>query len=241
MTKLTGIKAVSFDVDGTLWDFESVMRRSLGEVLEELERLDPEAASKLDIDRLIEIRDRVHGELKGTDVSLKDVRREGFLQALTDVGRPNDDLALHLNELYLRNRYAGLALFDDVRPTLDKLAGDYTLGLLSNGNSYASDFGIEDLIEFSVYSEQHSGIEKPHPRLFQIVLGQIGCEPDELVHVGDSLENDVTGALNVGADAVWLNRNGTEPDEELGGVPEIRSLWELVAILSGQSAEPIPR
>ena len=226
--RLTGIKAVSFDVDGTLLDFDSVMRSSLAEVLKELERLDPEAASELTVGRLIEIRDRVYDELKGKYPSLKDVRREGFLQALRDVGRPDNGLGLHLNELYFRHRYADLPLFDDVRPTLKELAGNHTLGLLSNGNNYASDLGLDDLVEFSVYSEQHGGIEKPDLELFQIALDEAGCAPDELVHVGDSLENDVGGARNVGINAIWLNRTGAEPGAGFNSVPEIKSLRELV-------------
>ena len=33
MTRLTGIKAITLDVDGTLWDFDGVMRNGLGETL----------------------------------------------------------------------------------------------------------------------------------------------------------------------------------------------------------------
>jgi len=52
MRKLTGIKAISFDGDGTLWDFEKVMRHSLKHVLSELNQLDPLAASVLNVDKM---------------------------------------------------------------------------------------------------------------------------------------------------------------------------------------------
>jgi phosphoglycolate phosphatase-like HAD superfamily hydrolase len=42
MEKILGIRAVSFDADGTLWDFQKVMRHSLHYVLKELQRLDLE-------------------------------------------------------------------------------------------------------------------------------------------------------------------------------------------------------
>ena len=45
MLDSTGIKAISFDLDGTLWDFEAVMRRSIERALEELTEHDPIAAS----------------------------------------------------------------------------------------------------------------------------------------------------------------------------------------------------
>ena len=56
MTALSGVTAISFDVDNTLWDFDEVMRGALGAVLEKLSQIDPEAARSLDIDRMVAIR-----------------------------------------------------------------------------------------------------------------------------------------------------------------------------------------
>ena len=58
------IKVISFDGDGTLWDFETVMRQSLRHVLVELEKLDGEAAARLDVDKMIDIRNRVADVVK---------------------------------------------------------------------------------------------------------------------------------------------------------------------------------
>ena len=60
MRKLIPVKAISFDVDDTLWDFDTAAQSALGRVLAELERLDPEAARSLDIATFVEIRDRAH-------------------------------------------------------------------------------------------------------------------------------------------------------------------------------------
>ena len=53
MKGLAEIKAVSFDADGTLWEFDKVMRHSLRHTLLELRRIDPEAEAALDIEKLI--------------------------------------------------------------------------------------------------------------------------------------------------------------------------------------------
>ena len=50
------VKAISFDGDGTLWDFEAVMRQSLHYVLLELERVDKKAAASPHIIVLDEMR-----------------------------------------------------------------------------------------------------------------------------------------------------------------------------------------
>lgn len=231
MTKFTGIKAVSFDVDGTLWDFDAVMRNGLRETLLELATRDPQAAAMLDVDTLIAIRDRVHDELRDVVVDLNEIRNEGFKQALMDAGRPDDDLAMHLSNVYFKHRWANMELFDDAHPTLEALAQRYAIGIISNGNAYPSDLGLEGIVEFAVFSQDHSGIEKPDPRIFRIALEKAGTTASELVHVGDSLENDVTGAATAGIKSVWLNRNGDQSHQGIRPDREIASLRELPAII----------
>jgi phosphoglycolate phosphatase-like HAD superfamily hydrolase len=78
VNKIIGIKAISFDADGTLWDFEKVMRHSLFHVLVELKKLDPEAVDMLNVDKMVEIRNRVANEFKDRVSNLKKVRLEPF-------------------------------------------------------------------------------------------------------------------------------------------------------------------
>ena len=231
MSKFTGIKAISFDVDGTLWDFDAVMRRALGKTLLELRRVEPEAAAMLDVDRVVAIRERVENELRGAVSDLNEIRLESFRRVLREIGRPDDALASRLCDVYFTHRSAGRELFDDVLPTLDALKHRYTLGLVSNGNSYPKDFGLEGLIGFAVYAQDHGGIQKPDPALFRIALDEAGCTAGELVHVGDSLEIDVAGARNAGIGSVWLNRNGSSARPDIVPDAGIASLRELSQIL----------
>lgn len=230
MNELRGTKAISFDGDGTLWDFDKVMRHSLGHALKELEQVDTQAAAMLDIDKMIEIRNRVAEELKGRATNLEAVRLEAFRQTLRDIGKPDDALASHLNEVYLKHRFEDIELFDDVRPTLQKLQGKYTLGLLSNGNSYPERCGLEGIFQFVVFAQDY-GVEKPDPKFFQIALEKAGCTKEHLLNVGDSLTNDVIGATNAGIKCVWLNRNSAKSDPEVKVDYEIQSLSELLDIL----------
>lgn len=224
------IKAISFDGDGTLWDFDAVMRQSLHHVLEELEKLDNEAAARLDVDKMIDIRNKVALELKGKATNLEAIRREAFRRTLRDIGKANDDLAEHLNAIYIKHRFEDTRPYDDVLPVLRDLRNKYSLGLLSNGNSYPERTGLSGIFQFVIFSQDY-GIEKPDPGIFQITLNKAQCSLQELLHVGDSLVNDVSGAKGVGVKSVWLNRkeipNGTGITPDF----EIKSLKELPEIL----------
>lgn len=230
MPSLTDIKAVSFDADGTLWDFQQVMRHSLGMVMEELKQLDPQATAALDIDRMINIRNRVAGELKGKTTNLEDIRFQAFRRMLEEIDRPNDDLARYLNEVYFRHRFEDTEPYGDVLPTLQALKERYRLGLLSNGNSYPERCRFEGIFSSVVFSQAHR-VEKPDPAIFQISLWELSCSAAELLHVGDSLENDVGGAHNAGIRCAWLNRDNIKNDTTITPDYEIHSLRELLDIL----------
>jgi putative hydrolase of the HAD superfamily len=227
---IEGIRAISFDGDGTLWDFDHVMRHSLRCVLAELTRLDQPSAARLNVDTMIEIRNDVAAHLKGTVTNLEQVRLEAFRQTLRAVGRPNDALAEQLNQIYLQHRFEDIELYDDVLPTLNALKRTYRIGLLSNGNSYPERCGLDNLFEFVIFSQDH-GVEKPNPRIFQIVLDHVGCAHEELLHVGDSLDTDVQGARNARVPCVWVNRSYRSPPLNMRNVCTITTLRDLLTLL----------
>jgi len=230
MNRIRGIKAISFDGDGTLWDFEKLTRHSLHHALMELERIDPEAAAMLDVETMVRIRDGVATELKESTVNLEHIRLEAFRQTLKDIGRPNDALASHLNQVYFEHRFEDLELFDDVLPSFEVLRAKYTLGLLSNGNSYPEHCGLQGVFQFVVFSQDY-GVAKPAAGLFQVALDKAGCSRHELLHVGDSLEDDVGGAKNAGIKCVWLNRKRAKNNLDAKMDYEISSLLEVLEIL----------
>ena len=226
------IKAISFDGDMTLWDFEKVMRHSLSLVLAELRRRLPgQQAEMLTIDRMIEIRNNVAAQLKGKVVNLEEVRYHAFRQTLEFIGHADDDLAAELNALYLKHRFAEIELYPDVVPCLDVLCRDFSIGLLSNGNGYPEQCGLPGRFGFVVFS-QDVGVEKPDKGIFLAACDRAGCRPFELMHIGDSLESDVAGANRIGAVSVWLNRDARENNTGIVPDYEIRSLNELVDIVN---------
>lgn len=224
------VKAISFDGDMTLWDFQKVMHHSLSVTLAELRRRLPgSATAALTIDQMIETRNSVAAELKGKIINLEEIRLQAFRRTLQSIGYDDQQLAVDLNALYLKHRFEDIELYPDVHPCLKRL-GNYTLGLLSNGNSYPKRCGLSEYFQFAVFS-QDIGSEKPDEKIFLAACQQAGCAPHELLHVGDSLAADVVGANRVGAMSVWLNRNADR--NESGIVPdyEVRSLTEVIEIV----------
>ena len=232
------IKAISFDGDMTLWDFEKVMRHSLSFALTELRRRAPGQSSlDLTIDKMIEIRDSAAAELEGQTANLEEIRFHAFKRTVEFVGGVDDTLAADLNALYLKHRFEDVELYPDVVPSLDALRQEFAVGLLSNGNGYPERCGLPGRFSFVVFS-QDVGVAKPAAGIFLSACRQAGCEPCELMHVGDSLESDVAGAYGVGAVSVWLNRDGVANTSDIVPDHEIRSLEELEDIVTANGQTP---
>ena len=224
------ITTISFDADGTLWDFEGVMRHALGCALAELRRLVPSVPDSLSIETLIAIRNQVAEEQKDRGLTHEAIRLEAFKRTLQFIKSPDDDIAVHLNALYLKHRFEDILLFDDVLPTLEGLQRDYMMGLLSNGNTYPERCGLESYFQFVVFAQDY-GIQKPDPRLFEIAIERAGCTKRQLLHVGDSFQNDIVGAKQAGIKSVWLNRHREDKKTKEQPDFEISSLRELIKIL----------
>ena len=76
-----------------------------------------------------------------------------------------------------------------------------------------------------VFTSEDAGSYKPRKELFELALQRTGLNPDEVIHIGDSISSDVRGASAVGINTLWLNRFGKSvPD----GVNCITSLPEAL-------------
>lgn len=102
-------------------------------------------------------------------------------------------------------------LFDETHRVLEvcKKRG-LTVGMISNWDSrlipLCEAFEINGYFDFMLISALF-GKAKPHRDIFDEAVKLSGFRPEECLHVGDSLEDDVQGALSAGIHALWLDRH----------------------------------
>jgi len=130
-------------------------------------------------------------------------------------------------------------LYDEVPAVLHALAGrGLRIGLISNSHrcleSFQAHFELGGLIDATISSVDH-GFMKPHPSIFSEALQRLGVQPPEALMVGDSVRDDIEGALAAGMRAALVHRSGAPhgraPELAARGVPIIRSLRELVDLI----------
>lgn len=224
------IKAISFDGDDTLWDFEQSMLGALDSTLKELCRLAGLERPPFSIEETRAIRDRIAVERGpvGPDNTLNAIRLATWVEVASVAGA--GDLGEALTEFYFKAKAESGSMLPDAESVVVELRRKYRVGVLTNGNSTPARYGSDLELDFLVAAEEF-GIGKPSRRIYEITAEQAGCHVTELMHVGDSLDTDVVGANAAGATSVWLNRTGAPNDSDAKPGYEIRSLTEVPALV----------
>lgn len=128
-----------------------------------------------------------------------------------------------------------IQVFPDVIPTLDWLRGKgYKLGVVTSGPEYQRlKLRIAKLDRYFdvIVTREDVKTVKPDPKIFLYACEKVGVEPKESIMIGDDLNQDVYGPRNVGMLPIWINREGAE-DYNFADF-EIRSLHQLRSILGG--------
>ena len=119
-------------------------------------------------------------------------------------------------------------LYEDAIPTLDALRDrGLKLGLLSNSARDLDEFvGHHGLTVDAVLTSRAHGKTKPHEAIFRRMLELLDVAVDEAVMVGDTVEDDVEGALAVGMVAVLVDREGRYPERE--SITDLRALLNVI-------------
>lgn len=212
------MRAIFFDVDGTLLTEMPLIQLFLPQVYDDLSK-------RFGISK-DEARERFLAEILG--------RRDTYDWHDWNFFFRLFDLDLRYEELLEKYPHK-LMVYPDTVPTLEWLKGEgYKLGVITSGPEYQRLklrlTGLLDYFDVVVTREDVNAI-KPEPRIFIYALESLGVESGEAMMVGDSLSQDVYGAKNVGMTAVWINREGTKGYNMADY--EIRTLHELRKILGG--------
>lgn len=134
-------------------------------------------------------------------------------------------------------RYSrSFAVFDGVPDVLRELRRrDLRLGVCSNWDwgldRHLQANGIAELLDFVVCSAE-VGRRKPHPAIFELVLGHAGVDPDRILFVGDNWTEDVGGATAAGMRTIHVaTATSCAMAGDHSSVPCIAELAELLTVV----------
>jgi putative hydrolase of the HAD superfamily len=204
MLDLTLIKAITLDLDDTLWPIWPTIEKAEKALHDWLARHAPQTAALLAQPAARhEIRAHVNGLHPELKHDLSALRTKAIGLALSRSGE-DPGLAEAAFDVFFAERNR-VTLFGDALDALAFLSGRFPLVALSNGNADIHRIGIGPYFRAGV-SAREFGVGKPDPRIFHAAAQAAGVQPHEVLHVGDDAALDVLAALECGMQTVWVNR-----------------------------------
>jgi HAD superfamily hydrolase (TIGR01549 family) len=205
MLDVAKIRAISIDLDDTLWPIWPTIERAERALHDWLGEHAPMASALFaSPSALREIRDYMAASRPELKHDLSAVRRESIRLALYRAGE-NPLLAENAFQVFFAERQR-VTLFDDAMPALEFLASRFPLVSVSNGNADLERTGIARYFRAAICAREF-GVGKPDPRIFHAAAGAVDLTPEDVLHVGDDATLDALGALNAGMQAAWVNRS----------------------------------
>ncbi len=131
----------------------------------------------------------------------------------------------------------GWRVYDDVAPLVDALrARGIALAIVSNWTGDLEEvlhrIGLHASFD-AIIDSAHFGHEKPHPAIFAEAARLTGVAPGAALHVGDSIEHDVDGALGSGVRPVLLDRAGKHVGFDRA--PRVTALSQVLDLIDGRA------
>ena len=229
MIDTSRIRAVSLDLDDTLWPIWPTIARAEAVLHDWLRTHAPTTAQQLaNPQALRAVREEIQAlrpDLAGDLIAL---RRESIRLALQRAG---DDPALAepAFEAFYDERQR-VELFDGARECLAFLSARFPVVAVTNGNADIHRVGIGGYFQASL-SAHLLGIAKPDPRIFHAAAAAVNVAPHEVLHVGDDATLDAHGALEAGLQTVWFNPEGRDWPHERTPPVAITRLQDLRPLL----------
>jgi len=217
------IKAVIFDLDGTLLDRDRSVRLFIDQ---QYERLKPHLSHILKetyVHRFIELD---NGGYVWKDTVYKQMIEEFSIELSPEA----------LLEDYLQQFKHHSVPFEDLHCMLHNLKKQgFKLGIITNGyGQFQLDniraLGIEDHFDVILISEWE-GIKKPNAEIFHRALSKLGVSANECMYIGDHPFNDVEAARKVGMVAIWKRNDGwqsVEADYIIDNLIEIQDILKVL-------------
>jgi len=206
------IQHVFFDLDHTLWDFEKNSDLTFQKVFDKQQ-------VQVNLQDFLTVYKPLNREFwklyREEKISKEALRYQRLKKAFDAISYSiSDDLIDVIAIEYIEFLPHFNHLFDHTFDVLDYLKPKYQLHIITNGfeeiqTKKMQSSNIHHYFDKIITSES-VGVKKPNPKVFEHALAIANATKDNSIMIGDSVEADIEGALQVGMEAIHCNFEGEE-------------------------------
>ncbi|AEA44225.1 YjjG family noncanonical pyrimidine nucleotidase [Fluviicola taffensis] len=229
------IRQLFFDLDRTLWDFETNSRFALQQLYDDLKLGDTIDHFRHFHHTYIKINADLWQKYGNGKLTKEELRDNRFKQTLAHHGINNNELAQQMSDGYIELSPQQTNLFPGAVEMLESLREqDYSLHIITNGFKEVQHIklaksGISQFFKTVLCSEE-IGVTKPHREIFQEAQRLTSCKREHAIMIGDDFKADIIGALNAGWTAIHFDPEHRYKKER--NVPRIRELLEIPEVVN---------
>ena len=221
---------IFFDLDHTLWDFEKNSALAFEKIFKK---------HQLDLNLEEFLLHYIPTNLKywklyrDEKISQEDLRYHRLKEVFDLMNKEVVDEMIHLlSHEYIYYLPQFNYLYEGAWEILDYLFPKYKLHIITNGFQTVQagklkNSNIEHFFQTITNSEM-AGVKKPNPLIFEYALKKANATKSKSIMIGDSLEADIEGAINVGLDAIFFNEFNVSVDEKIHQVNHLMLLKEYL-------------
>ena len=226
-------KCILFDLDHTLWDYETNSREALSELFREY-NLAERGIDEQEFLKTFYVINNELWDLYDRGLLHRDViRNERFHKILMAHGVEDYEMSLKFSDDYVSQSPKKKNLMEGCKETLEYLHAKYPMIIITNGfdeiqSTKLSSSGIHHYFK-DVVTSARAGHKKPAKEIFEFALRENDFLSAESIMIGDNLLTDIAGAQNAQIDTVFFNPFKIKHNSPV--VFEIEKLPELLNFL----------
>lgn len=202
---------IFFDLDHTLWDFETNSKETLHELFVAHKLAETVTPDFEDFyQKYFYHNKRLWHRYNHGLIRQEELKWKRMWHTLLEFKLGDEKLSKQLSEHYLQVLPNKKALFPYTIEILDYLTHrNYKLHLITNGFekmqwTKLENAGIAKYFTQVITSELACSL-KPHKEIFDFAMQKAGSKYAESIMVGDNLDADISGAMNAGMDTIFVN------------------------------------
>ena len=228
--RITDKKAVFFDLDHTLWDFEKNSALAFQVIFEELDiKVSHQEFNK----HYSPINAQYWKLYRDGEITQQELRYGRLKDTFLLLDFTADDILLErISQQYIRLLPENNNLFDGAVEILDYLKPKYSLHIITNGPDEVQERKLKNAnighYFDTITNSELAGCKKPHAGIFEYALKAANADRKESIMIGDCIEADVQGAIDCGIEAIFFNEHNLEAP---ASIRQINHLLEIKNIL----------
>lgn len=226
------IKTIFFDLDHTLWDYDTNARETLFEIYDDFQLNRGFSSAEEFFQTYVVHNEKLWHLYNHGKIGRNDIRERRFYQIIADAGIDDRPTAEAMSDQFMEVCPHKTAVMPGTYEILEHLKPFYQMGIITNGFSDTQAIKMEktNLNKYfdMIITSESAKARKPSAEIFNAALEESGAIAEEVMMIGDNRATDIGGALSLGWKTIWYTKEEEEAPENCWKVQHLEEIAQVM-------------